>query len=171
MNVVDGEFVLRAASSDDLLLVKKTLYTALSWNPLDPVPAFEVVVSHPKIAIYHEGWMRDGDDGVVAETKDGVFVGMAFCRLFTNSDEAQGFVDGQTPELAVGVEAEFRGRGVGRRLLERLRESRAAADVERMSLSVDADNRALQLYETLGYTEERRHGDGIVMIATLIPVP
>jgi ribosomal protein S18 acetylase RimI-like enzyme len=163
----EGPFVLRPASNDDLMLVKKTLYTALSWNPDDPIPPFEVVVDHPKIAVYYDGWMRHGDDGVVAESDDGVFVGMAFCRLFPDGEDAQGFVDANTPELAVGVEAKFRGQGVGQRLMERLHESRMAAGVERMSLSVDVNNRAVHLYEHLGYSEERRHGDGIVMIAIL----
>jgi ribosomal protein S18 acetylase RimI-like enzyme len=164
----DRQFVLRDASSDDSMLVKKTLYTALSWNPEAPIPPFEDVVAHPKIAVYHEAWMREGDDGVVAETDDGVFVGMSFCRLFSDGEDAQGFVDEMTPELAVGVEAQFRGLGVGHRLLERLHESRGAAGVQRMSLSVDADNPAVRLYERLGYAEERRHGDGIVMVADLI---
>ena len=163
----DGPFVLRSASNDDTRLVKKTLYTALSWDPDDPIPPLELVVDHPKIAIYHRGWMRQGDDGVVAATDEGVFVGMAFCRLFPDGGDSQGFVDAHTPELAVGVEARFRGLGVGQSLIERLHESRMAAGVERMSLSVAADNPAVRLYERLGYSEERRHGDGIVMVASL----
>ena len=157
----------RPATSDDLALVKKTLYTALAWNPDDPIPPMDVVVEHPKIAVYHEGWMRDGDDGVIAETSDGTFVGMAFCRLFPDGEDAQGFVDPDTPELAVGVETEYRGLGVGRTLLQHLHASRLAAGVARMSLSVDADNRAVRLYESLGYNQVQGHGDGIVMAKEL----
>ncbi|MCP5113656.1 MAG: GNAT family N-acetyltransferase, partial [bacterium] len=93
----------------------------------------------------------------------GGFVGMAYCRHFDDGDGAQGFVDADTPELAVGVEPDFRGRGVGRELIQKLHEATSTAGVERMSLSVGAGNPALRLYERLGYREVRRHGDGIVM--------
>jgi len=149
------------------MLVKRTLYSALSWDPEDPIPPFETVVEHPKIAVYHDGWMRPGDDGLVAETRTGLFVGMAYCRQFDGGEDAQGFIDGDTPELAVGVEAEFRGQDVGRRLIARLHEARRNAGVQRMSLSVGIGNPAGRLYERLGYREVRRHGDGIVMATEL----
>lgn len=155
---------LRPAGSEDLCLVKRTLYTALSWDPDDPIPPFETVVAHAEIALYHEGWMREGDDGVVAELDGGEFAGMAICRQFDQDDLAQGFVDSTIPELAVGVEPEHRGGGIGRRLIKRLHESRRAAGVQRMSLSVNAGNPALRLYEELGYREVRRQGDAIVMV-------
>lgn len=158
---------LRSAVSEDVHLVKRTLYTALSWDPDDPIPPFETVVAHPEIAVYHEGWMREGDDGVVAELEDGRFVGMAYCRQFVEGDPAQAFVDSTTPELAVGVGWEYRSRGIGRRLITRLQRSRAAAGVQRMSLSVNVDNPALGLYEELGYREVRRHGDAMVMVVEL----
>ena len=157
----------RSATDADLTLVKKTLYTALSWDPDDPIPPFDAVVDHPKIAIYHDGWMRPGDDGFVAETYGGAFVGMAYCRQFADGEEAQGFVDAATPELAVGVEPEFRGQGFGQRLIQGLHEARRAAGIERMSLSVGAGNGARRLYERLGYGEIQRHGDGVVMLADL----
>ena len=160
---------LRPATSGDLLLVKKTVYTALSWDPEDPIPPFEAVLEHPKIAVYHDGWMRPGDDGLVAETQTGMFVGMAYCRLFDDGEGAQAFIDADTPELAVGVEAEFRGRDVGRRLITRLHEARRDAGVQRMSLSVGIGNPARRLYERLGYREVRRDGDGIVMATELRP--
>ena len=158
---------LRSAARTDLMLVKRTLYTALSWDPDDPIPPFDAVVDHPEMSIYHDGWMRPGDDGLIAETEGGAFAGMAYCRQFVNGEGAQGFVDAATPELALGVEPGFRAQGVGRRLIRGLHEAREAAGIKHMSLSVSARNPALRLYERLGYREVRRHGDGIVMCADI----
>lgn len=158
---------LRSAVPEDLGFVTWTLYTALSWNPDDPIPTFETVIAHPEIAIYHEGWMRDGDDGVVAELDTGEFVGMAYCRQFEEDEPAQAFVDSATPELAIGVERAFRGQGVGRHLIEWLHRSRWSSGVERMSLSVNVGNPAIHLYQKLGYREVRRHRDAVVMVADL----
>lgn len=158
---------LRPAAQEDLDLVKRTLYAALSWDPDDPIPEFETVVRHPDIAIYHEGWMRRGDDGVVAELESGEFVGMAYCRQFEESEPAQAFLDPTIPELAVGVKPPYRRQGVGTQLVERLHRSRASSGVQRMSLSVNAGNPAIRLYQQLGYREVRRHGDAIVMVVHL----
>ena len=157
---------IRPATPDDRDLVTAALYTALAWDPADPIPPMDVVVAHPKIAVYHEGWMRPGDRGVVAEIY-GAFVGMAYCRVFDESMGSQGFYDDETPELAVAVHAAFRGRGIGRRLIEALHGMAADAGVERMSLSVAGGNPALRLYERMGYRTVRDTGGDRLMVADL----
>jgi GNAT superfamily N-acetyltransferase len=47
-------------------------------------------------------------------------VGVAYCRLFTEADHGHGYVDDQTPEVAVAVRDGWRGRGLGTRLLQDL---------------------------------------------------
>lgn len=157
---------IRPATAEDIEGVEWTLYTALAWDPEDPIPPMDVVISHPKIAVYHEGWMRPGDDGVVAEA-EGRRVGMAYCRLFEESGDSQGFYDAETPELAVAVDHGHRGSGIGEALIRALHGRLVAAGVERMSLSVSIGNPAVRLYERLGYREVSRHDDGILMVADL----
>lgn len=155
---------LRTATSDDHELVRWTLFTALAWDPEDPIPPMDVVVSHPKIAVYHEGWMRPGDAGVVAEL-DGEFVGMAYCRLFDADQGSQGFYDDETPELAVAVDAVHRGNGTGARLIAALHGKLVEAGVARMSLSVAGGNPARRLYPRLGYrTVKETDGDLLMLI-------
>ena len=144
------EAIYRPATSDDLPLVKETLYLALSWDPQDPIPPFDAVVSHPEIAKYHDGWMRPGDAGVVAET-DGAFAGMAYLRQFTDDDHGQGFYDADTPELAIGVRHDLRDTGIGTRLMQELERDARDRGVPRISLSVSRGTPAANLYSRLGY--------------------
>jgi ribosomal protein S18 acetylase RimI-like enzyme len=157
--------IIRPATPDDRELVERTLFTALAWDPEDPIPPMDVVIAHPKIAVYHDGWMRQGDAGVVAEI-DGEFAGMAYCRIFEDGSDSQGFYDAETPELAVGVEAAHRGRGIGEGLITALHEMIAADGVARMSLSVDTRNPAMRLYERLGYQRVRGTDSDAVMVLT-----
>lgn len=157
--------VLRLATNSDLDLVRKTLYTALAWDPNDPIPGFEQVVNHPEVAIYHEGWGRTGDHGVVAEDGHGVFMGMAYGRLFPPGTTAQGWIDADTPELAVAVDPEFRGMGIGQALIDALHRAISVEGITRMSLSVALGNPAKRLYERVGYrTVEERDTDILMAI-------
>ena len=92
---------------------------------------------------------------------------MALCRLFTDDDHGHGYVDEETPELAVAVADGRRGNGMGTRLLNELAGVAREAGFPRLSLSVDAGNPALHLYERLGYRELTRDEDGVRMVLEL----
>jgi len=106
----------------------------------------------PDLARYVTGWGRAGDSGVRAlDRRRGTCVGAAWLRLWTADDHGYGYIDDQTPELAIGVEAGYRGRGIGRRLIEEL-VATSAAPFAAVSLSVRRDNPALRLYRRIGFT-------------------
>ena len=70
-----------------------------------------------------------------------------------------GFVDAQVPEISIGVEAAWRGRGVGRALLVALIATARADGHRALSLSVDARNApALALYRSMGFVETGGQG-------------
>jgi ribosomal protein S18 acetylase RimI-like enzyme len=103
---------------------------------------------------------------VIAEIDEAV-VGVALFRLFTNEEHGDGFIDEDTPELAVAVATEHRGAGIGARLLSELAEAAREAGFERPSLSVDPENPAQELYRRLGHRELARDERGVLMALDL----
>ena len=87
----------------------------------------------------------------VAVTPEGRVVG--WCDIV----RGRGAHERHLGELGMGVVAEWRGRGIGKKLLV---ETVAAADAEkllRIELSVHSDNlRAISLYRAFGFVEEGR---------------
>lgn len=144
---------IREVTPDDLPFLREMLYVALDWRPDVELPLpRELILEHPQVVVFHEGWGREGDAGYVAE-EDGEAVGAVWWRLFTEERHGEGFVDEGTPELAIAVVDGHRGRGIGQALMEALHEHGRRAGLARVSLSVEPENPAKRLYARLGYVE------------------
>ena len=108
----------------------------------------------------YEKWGRHGDIALVAfndKTKE--IIGAAWVRLFKKNDPSYGFVDKNTPDLAIAIKAEYRGKGIGTQLLKNLIRTLKENDFTAISLSVDERNNALRLYKRLGF-EIIKHEEG-----------
>ena len=158
--------VVRELRGNELGFLHEMLYAALAWRPDFELPPAELVLAHPQVVVFHENWGRPGDVALVAE-RDGRPVGLAWYRLFTEGAHGEGYVDEDTPELAIAVVDELRGQGIGAMLMEAAHDRARGDGLERISLSVDSDNPAKRLYERLGYVDYEP-GDGLGrMVLTL----
>src|SRR5262249_27349209 len=142
-------YLLRPATADDVDFLWVMLYEAAdaAANGVADVAALR---RRPELARYVEGWGARTDAGVVAADEAGTPVGAAWGRLLTGDAKGYGYVDGDTPELAIAVLAGHRRRGLGEQLLRAL-VGAAAGQYHSVSLSVRADNPARRLYERIGF--------------------
>jgi ribosomal protein S18 acetylase RimI-like enzyme len=128
----------------------------------------EEVLSKPELARYLEGWGRQGDTAALAVDLDGGRrLGAAWYRLMTSEEPGYGYVDDQTPEIALAVVPDHRGRGVGGALLRELREAARSQGYNALSLSVEKGNPALGLYERNGFVKLFETEDAWTMRANL----
>ena len=136
---------LRPGVPEDLEFLWKMLYEAAGHGDL----------SDPGISLYLEGWGRPHDAAVVAlDPGDGRRIGAAWYRLMTPENPGYGFLDASTPELAIGVVPEARGRGVGGALLPAIMDVARARGFGALSLSVRRENTvAARLYERNGFVK------------------
>ena len=107
-------------------------------------------LANPDLARYVEGFGRAGDCAVVAQS-DGEIVGIAWARLWTLDNRGFGWMDAQTPEMAMAVAPNFRGRGIGAALVEALKRALRATGAGQIALNVRADSPAVRLYQRLGF--------------------
>ncbi|MVU76458.1 GNAT family N-acetyltransferase [Nocardia sp. ET3-3] len=105
----------------------------------------------PGLGHFVEGWGAANDLGVIGGF-DGVPLGAAWLRSLTSEDPGYGYVDDDTPELAIGVAPEGRGTGLGTALMSALLDA-AREKYDAVSLSVRLENPARKLYQRLGFVD------------------
>jgi ribosomal protein S18 acetylase RimI-like enzyme len=144
---------IRIASSADLPALQAALAYAIDWRSQAGGEAPEALIERTGHAYLLADWGRPGDTAVVAEI-EGQAAGCAWYRLWSDELHSYGYVDALTPEIGLGVSPEFRRRGLGLGLMTALLDQAAAQGVKQISLSVERDNPALQLYLKLGFEHQ-----------------
>jgi ribosomal protein S18 acetylase RimI-like enzyme len=160
-------FSITPLEDADLAFVREMLHEAAFWRTAAADrPPIDVALSDPDLARYVRAWGRRGDGGLIARV-EGRRVGAVWARRFHADDHGYGFVDERTPELSLAVVAEHRGLGVGSGLVAAMLVQLRLQGTRQVSLSVETDNPAQQLYERLGFTPLTTTGGAVTMVRDL----
>ncbi|HPG38817.1 MAG TPA: GNAT family N-acetyltransferase [bacterium] len=139
------------------------LYLAI-YTPPGSAPLPPEIVQQPDIAKYATGWGKSTDLGLYARNmQSGQMIGAAWLRLFKYTDPGYGYVDDTTPELSMAVLPDFRGQGIGNRLLTELL-NLAEKRFPAVSLSVATSNPAVLLYKKFGFVTAKLDEHSLVML-------
>ena len=153
--------VVRRGSAQDVRFLRDMLHHAYYWKERAPD------AGPGPVQLYVKAWGRPGDAAVIA-LEDGFPVGAAWFRLFRESAPGYGFVNEHTPELAIAVVPNARGKGVGSELLEALLARAREDGYGAVSLSVDRRNSgAIALYQHHGFEQVGETDDSLTLRATL----
>jgi ribosomal protein S18 acetylase RimI-like enzyme len=166
VNEAQTGVVVRRGGAQDVRFLRDMLHHAYYWKeraPEDTGPG--------PVALYVKAWGRPGDAAMIA-IDAGFPVGAAWYRLFARDRPGYGFVDERTPELAIAVVPNARGKGVGAKLLAALLDRARMEGYATISLSVDRNNAgAIGLYERHGFERVGEEDDSVTMLAHLQQPP
>ncbi len=156
-----SDVVVRTGGAQDIRFLRDMLHHAYYWKERRPD------AGPGPVQLYVKAFGRPGDDLVIALI-DGFPVGAAWFRLFKAAKPGYGFVDEKTPELAIAVVPNARGKGVGSALLDALLARARTAGHEAISLSVDKKNSgAIHVYEEHGFSRVAETDDSATMVCAL----
>ena len=143
-------------------LLKEFLYQAI-FLPEGTEPPDRSIVELPELALYYKDFGSGTADSCIVAEDNGRVVGAVWTRIMPD----YGHVDDSTPSLAISLFKEYRGRGTGTQLMQRMLESLKQQGFERVSLSVQKANRAVKLYKRLGFKPLRETGEEYIMVREL----
>lgn len=138
------------------------LYEAI-FIPEGAAPPDKSIITIPELQLYIKDFGKnEGDAALAAEIEDRI-VGVVWVRIMND----YGHVDDATPSLAISLYKEYRSRGIGTQLMEKMLHFLKNHGYEKVSLSVQKANYAVKLYEKTGFKIVNENEEEFIMVCEL----
>ena len=102
---------IREIKPSELHLLEDFLYEAVFQKEGEP-PLPKTIIDEPSIRNYIGDWGRPDDICLVALI-DGRCIGAVWTRLLSGDIKGYGYINDFTPEFAISLYKEYRGKGIG----------------------------------------------------------
>ncbi len=145
-------------------VLRQFLYHAI-FVPKDGRPPDSAVLDTPELQVYLDGFGSSPDDIAVVLRQDGDIVGATWARVM---DDYGHLYDG-VPSMAISLLPEYRGMGLGKRLLSGLLDELRKTGHSRVTLAVQKENYAAYgLYTRLGFKTVGENDEEYLMLKDII---
>ena len=138
------------------------LYEAI-FVPQGVAPPPRLIVENEDLQVYVRGFGASPHDHCLVAEDDGKIVGAVWSRIMDD----YGHIDNQTPSLAISLFKEYRGQGIGTRLLRQMLDLLRQEGYGQVSLSVQKENYALRMYQKAGFEVVADRGEEVLMVVHL----
>ena len=161
IEVHDG-VLIRKLSNGETSLLKDFLYEAI-FIPEGVEPPPRDIVERPELRIYYECFGTGAADLCLVAEADYRVVGAVWTRIMKD----YGHVDDETPSFAISLIPEYRGKGIGTRLMRNMLSLLKEKGFKRASLAVQKANYAVRMYKNVGFDIVDENDEEYIMVYTL----
>ena len=134
--------IIRNIKTEEYPLLKDYLYDAI-FIPQGVKPPDKSIINNEDLQVYIKDFGSKKDDICFLAEMNHEIVGAVWIRMMND----YGHIDDQTPSLAISVKKEYRGLGIGTKLMETMLVSVKHHGYQSVSLSVQKANPAVHLYQ------------------------
>ncbi|MCI8284206.1 MAG: GNAT family N-acetyltransferase [Firmicutes bacterium] len=156
-------FIIRRLNHDEYGELEDFLYEAI-FQPDEKEKAPRSIIYNPDLYAYINGFGSGQDDYCLCAELDGRLAGAVWVRNING----YGSIDEKTPEFAIAVHKEFRGRNIGTALMEDMLKLLCCEGYEQVSLSVHKENYAVKLYLETGFEIIKENEQEYIMVKRFI---
>ena len=154
--------LIRKLCTEEAGLLKDFLYEAI-FIPEGVEPPPRDIVERPELRVYYEYFGRGAADHCLVAEADGHVVGAVWTRIVKD----YGHVDDETPSFAISLIPEYRGKGIGTRLMLNMLKLLKEQGFKQASLAVQKENYAVQMYKNVGFEIADENDEEFIMLCTL----
>ena len=143
-------------------LLQDFLYEAI-FIPAGVEPPPREIIKQLELKIYYEGFGTGRADHCIVADDNGKVVGAAWTRIMND----YGHVDDETPSFAISLFKEYRGQGIGTRLMLMMLDLLKEKGYKRASLAVQKANYAVRMYKKVGFEIVDENEEEYIMVCKL----
>ena len=153
---------IRKLRDDETELLKDFLYEAI-YIPDGIQPPERSIIERPELSIYYEDFGNGPADNCLVAEVGGKLVGAVWTRIMND----YGHVDDETPSFAVSLYKEYRGKGFGTKMMQRMLGLLKEQGYKKASLAVQKANYAVRMYEKVGFKIIDENTEEYIMVCKL----
>lgn len=150
--------LIRPIQPQEFPLLNDFLYEAI-FIPAGVAAPPKFIIEQEDLQVYVRDFGRQPDDHCLVAEVDGKIVGAVWVRVM----EDYGHIDNKTPSLAISLYKDYRNRGIGTQLMQRMLDLLREKGYRQVSLSVQKANYALRMYEKAGFEVMADRGEEVLM--------
>lgn len=155
-------YLIRKLQKQEYPLLDHFLYEAI-FIPEGVEPPPQTIIASPELQVYVARFGEAKDDhGLVAEV-EGKIVGAVWVRIMND----YGHIDDKTPSLAISLDKEYRGLGIGTAMMKEILSLLKTYGYRQVSLSVQKANYAAKMYLKVGFEIVRENEEEYIMACRL----
>ncbi|MCC8145269.1 MAG: GNAT family N-acetyltransferase [Bacteroidales bacterium] len=158
---------IRELLSEEYPRMEEIMYEAI-YHPDQANPYPREVIYLPQVRVYWDHFGSGKDDYCLVAVLDQKIAGAVWIRTFQDTIKGCGFIDEQTPEIAIALFEPYRNQGIGTQLMKHMIEWMKTKGYRQVSLSITKGNPAIRLYERLGFKILDENEEDYIMLLKLI---
>ena len=153
---------IRTLREKEKELLKDFLYEAI-FIPEGVEAPDRDIIEKPELRIYYEDFGKDTADHCLVAEDEGKVIGAVWTRIMND----YGHIDDKTPSFAISLYREYRGRGIGTKLMQEMLNLLKEKGYKRASLAVQKANYAVRMYKKVGFKTVDENEEEYIMVCSL----
>ena len=154
--------ILREIKENETEILKDFLYEAI-FIPEGMEPPAREIIEQPELKLYYDGFGIGEADYCIVADDDGKVIGAVWTRIMND----YGHIDEETPSFAISLYKEYRGQGIGTKLMKEMLSFLKEKGYKRASLAVQKANYAVKMYDNVGFKTVDENDEEYIMVCEL----
>lgn len=159
---VKPDYKIREMAEKEYGLLENFLYNAI-FIPEGMSAPPRSIINQPELQVYIADFGKQKDDVCLVAEVDKKIVGAVWTRIMND----YGHIDRDTPSLAISLQKDYRGLGIGTALMRKMLGILQDKGYKQTSLSVQKANYAVKMYKKIGYEVIDENEEEYIMLYRL----
>ncbi len=153
---------IREIKTEEYHLLEDFLYEAI-FIPKGAERPPKEIIKEKQLQVYIKDFGKRNEDYCLIAEYNKKVIGACWTRIMND----YGHIDYKTPSFAISLYEEYRGMGIGTKLMQTMQEFLKSKGYHQASLSVQKKNYAVKMYEKVGFEITDEKEEEYIMLCKL----